>query len=211
MREVILLKLSEKIMELRRANGMTQEELASICGVSRQSISKWEADIALPETEKLLILGEIFHVSMDVLLRDELTLGEVKEAYSCGSNAVLGKKQELYEGVLIKESVSDDTIIDSINVHKMELWNAGGKPKYWTVLFFTSDKRDFPEQISKVMISDPDNGGNWFVDFKAGNEKYIVFKDKILRYRIGNQAEKDHVCAECRKLGILDEQMNWSE
>lgn len=205
------MKLSEKIIELRKANGMTQEELASICGVSRQSISKWEADIALPETEKLLILGEIFHVSMDVLLRDELTLGEVKEAYSCGSNAVLGKKQELYEGVLIKESVSDDTIIDSINVHKIELWNAGGKPKYWTVLFFTSDKRDFPEQISKVMISDPDNGGNWFVDFRAGNEKYIVFKDKILRYRIGNQAEKEHVCAECRKLGILDEQMNWSE
>ena len=46
--------------ELRKAKGMTQEELAAICNVSRQSISKWEADIALPETEKLLILGEIF-------------------------------------------------------------------------------------------------------------------------------------------------------
>lgn len=42
------MKLSEKITELRKANGMTQEELASICNVSRQSISKWEADIALP-------------------------------------------------------------------------------------------------------------------------------------------------------------------
>ena len=47
------MKLSEKIIELRKANGMTQEELATICNVSRQSISKWEADIALPETEKL--------------------------------------------------------------------------------------------------------------------------------------------------------------
>ena len=53
------MKLSEKITELRKANGMTQEELASICNVSRQAISKWEADIALPETEKLLILGDI--------------------------------------------------------------------------------------------------------------------------------------------------------
>lgn len=51
------MKLSEKIIELRKANGMTQEELAAICNVSRQSISKWEADITLPETEKLLILG----------------------------------------------------------------------------------------------------------------------------------------------------------
>ena len=36
------MKLSEKIIELRKANGMTQEELASKCNVSRQSISKWE-------------------------------------------------------------------------------------------------------------------------------------------------------------------------
>ena len=205
------MKLSEKIIELRKANGMTQEELASICNVSRQSISKWEADIALPETEKLLLLGETFHVSMDVLLKDELTLSEVKEVHSCGNNAIQGKKQEVYEGVLIKESVTNDTIIDFLNVHKVELWNTGGKPKYWTVLFFTSDKKDFPEQVAKVMISDPDNGGNWFVDFKTDNEKYIVFKDKILKYQNGNQKDKELVCAECRKMGISDEQMNWSE
>ena len=191
------MKLSKKIIELRKVNGITQEELAAKCNVSRQSISKWEADIALPETEKLLILGELFHVSMDVLLKDELTLSEVKEVHSCGNNAIQGKKQEVYEGVLIKESVTDDTIIDLLNVHKIELWNTGGKPKYWTVLFFTSDKKDFPEQVSK--------------DFKAGNVKYIVFKDKILKYQIGNQKEKDYVCNECRKMGITDGEMNWSE
>lgn len=205
------MKLSEKIVELRKANGMTQEELASKCNVSRQSISKWEADIALPETEKLLMLGDLFHVSMDVLLKDELTLSEVKEVHSCGNNAIQEKKQEVYEGVLIKESVTDDAIIDLISVHKIELWNTGGKPKYWTVLFFSSDKKDFPEQISKVMRTDPDNGGNWFVDFKARNVKYIVFKDKVLKYQIGNQAEKEYVCNECRKMGISDGEMNWAE
>ncbi len=205
------MKLSEKIIELRKANGLTQEELASICNVSRQSISKWEADIALPETEKLLILGETFRVSMDILLKDELTLNEVKDVHSCGNNAIQKKKRELYEGVLIKESIADDSIIDYLNIHKIELWNTDGKPKYWTVLFFTCDRRDFPEQISKVMLSDPDTNENWFVDFKEGNKKYIVFKDKILKYQIGNQAEKEYVCNECRKLGISDKQMNWSE
>lgn len=205
------MKLSEKIIELRKANGMTQEELALKCNVSRQSISKWEADIALPETEKLLILGELFHVSMDVLLKDELILSEVKEVHTCGNNAIQEKKQEVYEGVLIKESVTDDTIIDLLNVHKIELWNTGGKPKYWTVLFFTSDKNDFPEKVSKVMRTDSDNGGNWFVDFKAGNVKYVVFKDKILKYHIGNRTEKAYVCDECRKMGISDGEMNWSE
>jgi len=205
------MKLSEKIVELRKVNGMTQEELASRCNVSRQSISKWEADIALPETEKLLMLGDIFHVSMDVLLKDELILSEVKEVHTCGHNAIQRKKQEVFEGVLIKESLLDDTIIDLINVHKIELWNTGGKPKYWTVLFFTSDIKDFPEQIARVMRADSNNDGNWFVDFKSGNIKYIVFKDKILKYHIGNQTEKMDVCAECRKLGISDEEMKWSE
>lgn len=88
------MKLSEKIIELRKANGMTQEELASKCNVSRQSISKWEADIALPETEKLLILGELFSVSMDVLLRDELILSEVKKNHDCGKNAVQEKSMK---------------------------------------------------------------------------------------------------------------------
>ena len=200
------MKLSEKIIELRKANGMTQEELASICNVSRQSISKWEADIALPETEKLLILGKIFHVSMDILLKDDLTLSEVKEVPNCGNNAIQKKKQEIYEGILIKESIADDTIIDFLNVHKVELWNVGGTPKYWTALFFTCDKVDFPEQISRVILSNTDNGEKWFVDFKADNEKY-----KILKYQIGNQAEKESVCDECRKMGISDGQMHWPE
>lgn len=205
------MKLSDKISGLRKANGMTQEELAAICSVSRQSISKWEADIALPETEKLLILGKTFRVSLDVLLRDELTLNEVKESCHCGANAVQEKKQEIYEGILIKESVSDDAVIDMLRVHKVELWHVGGKPKYWTALFFTCDRWDFPEQISRVMVWEPDKGLNWFVDFKAGSEKYIVLKNKILKYQIGNQEQKASVCAECRKLGILDEQMKWPE
>ncbi len=84
------MKLSEKIVQLRKARGLTQEDLAAACNVSRQSISKWEADIALPEVEKLLLLGQIFHVSMDVLLRDEMQLDGVREEHCCGLNAVGG-------------------------------------------------------------------------------------------------------------------------
>lgn len=205
------MKLSEKIVELRKAKGMTQEELASVCNVSRQSISKWEADIALPELDKLLVLSDTFHVSVDVLLRDELELDKRKEVHTCGENALSKKKANVYEGTLIKESVEDDSILDLINVHRIELWNTGGTPKYWTVLSFSSAQADFPERISKVMISDEARGGNWFVDFKAGNTKYVVFRDKVLKYRIGDAEEKETVCAECRKLGITEEEMNWAE
>lgn len=120
------MKLSEKIVELRKANGMTQEELANICNVSRQSISKWEADIALPEMDKLLLIGDTFHASMDVLLKDELVLNQVKKNNSCGVNSIQNVEHMMYEGALIKESIRDDSIIDlSLN---------GIHPKYQTCL-----------------------------------------------------------------------------
>lgn len=205
------MKLSDKILELRKSKGLTQEELASICNVSRQSISKWEADVALPEMDKLLVLGKIFNVSMDVLLKDELTIKGTKEVHICGNNAIQEKKQELFEGMLIKESIEDENIIDYLTVHKIELWNTGGKPKYWTVLYFTAADSRFPELISKVMVANETKGGNWFVDFKAGNIKYIVFRNLVLKYTIGNCEEKQAVCDKCRELGISNEEMQWSE
>ena len=47
----------EKLSKLRRDAGYTQEQLAELLGVSRQSVSKWESDIAYPETDKLVKKG----------------------------------------------------------------------------------------------------------------------------------------------------------
>ncbi len=63
----------EKISKLRKENNYTQEQLAEILGVSRQSVSKWESDIAYPETEKLIKMGKLFECSMDYLLNDDIT------------------------------------------------------------------------------------------------------------------------------------------
>lgn len=63
--------LGDKLSKLRKENNYTQEQLAEILGVSRQAISKWESNIAYPETEKLLRLGELYECSMDYLLKDE--------------------------------------------------------------------------------------------------------------------------------------------
>ena len=64
--------LGEKIAKQRKELNYTQEQLAEILGVSRQSISKWESDIAYPETEKLIELGKLFNCSMDYLLKEEI-------------------------------------------------------------------------------------------------------------------------------------------
>ena len=65
--------LGEKIARQRKELNYTQEQLADILGVSRQSISKWESDIAYPETDKLIELGKLFDCSMDYLLKEETT------------------------------------------------------------------------------------------------------------------------------------------
>lgn len=68
-----MMTLGEKLSKLRKEYNYTQEQLADILGVSRQSISKWESDIAYPETEKLIKMGKLFECSMDYLLNEEIT------------------------------------------------------------------------------------------------------------------------------------------
>ncbi len=63
--------LSEKIYTLRRAKGLSQEQLAEKIGVSRQAVSKWETGASVPELEKLLALSECFGVSVSELVSDE--------------------------------------------------------------------------------------------------------------------------------------------
>lgn len=64
--------LAEKIALLRKKRGWSQEELAAQLGISRQSVSKWESAASIPELDKILKLGELFGVSTDYLLKDEM-------------------------------------------------------------------------------------------------------------------------------------------
>lgn len=64
------MSLGEKIYKLRTENGMSQEALAEKLQVSRQSISKWETDSAVPELGKVVALSGIFGVSTDYLLKE---------------------------------------------------------------------------------------------------------------------------------------------
>lgn len=64
--------LADKIIRLRKKNGWSQEELAEKMNVSRQAVSKWEAAQTTPDLEKILQLGNLFGVTTDYLLKDEI-------------------------------------------------------------------------------------------------------------------------------------------
>lgn len=64
------MNFSEKLTALRRKQGWSQEQLADALGVTRQSVSKWEGGAAMPELPKLIALSELFHVTVDYLVKD---------------------------------------------------------------------------------------------------------------------------------------------
>ena len=63
---------ADKLIKLRKKNGWSQEELADKMNVSRQAVSKWESAQSVPDLEKILQLGNLFGVTTDYLLKDEI-------------------------------------------------------------------------------------------------------------------------------------------
>jgi len=103
-----MISLSEKILKLRKMNGMSQDDLAEKVGVSRQSISKWESDQAKPELEKILLLAKIFQVTTDYLIQpseiDELAL----------KTTVLEKQQQVILNQQCRQQNKQYTIVSTV-------------------------------------------------------------------------------------------------
>lgn len=66
------MSLGKNIQYLRKQKKITQEQLAEEISVSRQTVSKWEADEIVPELDKIILLSDIFSCKMDVLVRENL-------------------------------------------------------------------------------------------------------------------------------------------
>ncbi len=79
---------AEKLVQLRKKEGWSQEDLAERMNVSRQSVAKWEGAQSVPELEKILRLSQIFGVSTDYLLKDEMGEEEYTNEPSESENAV---------------------------------------------------------------------------------------------------------------------------
>ena len=63
---------ADKLIQLRKKSGWSQEELAGQMNVTRQSVSKWEGAQSIPDLEKMIRLSELFGVSLDYLLKDNI-------------------------------------------------------------------------------------------------------------------------------------------
>lgn len=87
--------LTEKLARLRKANGLSQLDLAEKLSVSRQAISKWEVGTAVPTTDNLRVLSELYGVSIDYLLSDAVEMSD-KVHTDNKSSDVINKKRKKY-------------------------------------------------------------------------------------------------------------------
>lgn len=71
--------IEERIQDLRKCKGLSQEQLADILGVSRQAVSKWESGQSMPEVEKLIAISELFGVSVDYILKGDTPMPPVQD------------------------------------------------------------------------------------------------------------------------------------
>ncbi len=102
------MSLADKLVYLRKQKGLTQMELAETLNVSRQAISRWEVGVAIPSTDNLRILGDLYEVPVDYLLNDEVENitkknEEIQEPTSNEQkkNGVFLSRRIVYIGVIV--------------------------------------------------------------------------------------------------------------
>ncbi len=100
------MKLSEKIIALRSKHQMSQGDLAEKLNVSRQSVSKWETGASTPDLDKIIAMSELFHVTVDELVKETQELG--KESTFKQENVVSNEysEQQNKEGKIILRIVA---------------------------------------------------------------------------------------------------------
>ena len=97
------IEIANRLVQLRKKNGLSQEELADKLGLSRQAVSKWERAEASPDTDNLICLAKLYGVSLDELLSTEQTTEEIVE--DVASRREEEEKEEKTEVVLSKEEI----------------------------------------------------------------------------------------------------------
>lgn len=95
------IEIANRLVELRKKSGLSQEELASKLGLSRQAVSKWERAEASPDTDNLIVLAQIYHVSLDDLLSTDTPVDEIVQG-------VKDQQEEKKEEPKAAESEKDD-------------------------------------------------------------------------------------------------------
>ena len=153
------MSFAENLKQLRKANQLSQEELAEILDVSRQAVSKWEQGIGYPEVEKLLLLSSKLNVSLDCLMATEFAQKPKAEAKNVTGTVTITSP---FEHVIA-------TCHKIVASGKMN----GGKLSPQYALFGTSEGKD-------IFGGEPTTFLGWYADEKDIEKEIMEIHDAII-------------------------------
>ena len=110
--EVIVLNLGDKIKKLRKENNLSQEQLAEKLHVSRQAISKWESNKVYPDIENLILLRDIFDVTLD-----DLIIKENSVESKCVNKSLDSSEDVKWHNIKLNSEKEDDDEEDDLEVN----------------------------------------------------------------------------------------------
>jgi hypothetical protein len=118
----------------------------------------------------------------------------------------------MLKGLLLKESLDDLGVLDRLRITQTETWNVSNaaefQPNVWTALSFEVD--DDQADIVTVTLSQALKP-RWYIDARLADQVYVIFPQRIFKYRQGEQAHKAEAQRYGRSLGIPDSQLDWGD
>ena len=202
------LKIGEKIKAKRRERNLTQEEIATMLGVTKAAVSKWENAESFPDITMLPQIAPLFHITMDELFDYKL---EYKPA----------KIVNQYKFGLCLNDIKDISILDHGTIKECSIIKnsrlAGDETvERWEVrVQFVSTEKDFPYLLQKCLkpnilvdgVSIRLADGKIFDDDKPN--KHYVCKEKVWEYRNTNLKYIREMIKEQVEMGLISEEDAW--
>jgi hypothetical protein len=115
-----------------------------------------------------------------------------------------------FVGLLLKESLQDESILDLIRVTKTETWHVEGDvdSEIWTALSFEGDAGQADAVAEKMSLA---LKPRWYINFSTEDEVYVIFQGRVFKYTKSDQKARAEVVAYGQGQGIPDDQLDWWE
>lgn len=187
------IEIANRLVNLRKRNGLSQEALAEKLGISRQAVSKWECAEASPDTDNLIMLARLYGVSLDELLRaeDEISIPEREESNTVAEDGKTVHHAEIAGGEMVNGSsdernsggtddISESGMRRNQSAHTQNKWVKDEKQEYVHVGFegiSVKDKDGSEVHVGwdGIHVDDKKKGDNVHIDRKGvyvNGEKY---------------------------------------
>ena len=118
----------------------------------------------------------------------------------------------MFTGLLLKESLKDEGVLDIVRVTKIEVWDIENaedwQPKRWTAVSFEGDDNQayaVVEKLSQAMKP------AWYANLSNGTHVYVVFADRFFKYVKGDRQAREEAQAYAVSAGVPEGQLDWGE